>query len=180
MNYYALGLLAFFNLFSQSPPYYKFENEIIEQHRKETLQPIGLNYSIIGGGNQDGIKIVQLGVSKIGPGSIEEGRRLIVFLVENLIARYNTHQKIRPHLNNYPYTAKNVIYRIWYNCPKGGFWVIQDKQHPEKEIALIDMYKGKIEYDINFINGTTSRLRTVHTETYEEAKKIVMEEQNHK
>lgn len=177
MNNYVFTFLAFLNLFTNQPPYYKFENQIIEQHRKETLKPMGLNYSIIGGENDDGIKIVHLGVSTNGPGSIEEGRRLIVFLVENLLWRYNTHQKIRPYLSNYPCTSNNIIYSIWYNGPDKGFWVLQDKQHPEKEIAHVKMYRGKIKYSVNSTNAKIVPLRTVHTETYEEALKIVMEEQ---
>ena len=177
MNY-CVVILAFFNLFTKQPPYQKFSDEIIERHRKEILVPRRLSYCVMGGGNDQGIKTIHLGVSTKGPGSIEEGRRLLVFLVEDLLNRYNTHQKIRPHLSNFPYTPNNLTYKIWYNGPKGGFWIIQDQQSPEKEIAHIAMYRGKIKYNIN-LSDKILPLKAVHTETYEEAKKIVMEEQHY-
>jgi len=177
MNYCA-AILAFFGLFTKQPPFDKYSDEIIEQHRKEILVPRRLPYCVMGGGNDHGMRTVHLGVSTRGPGSIEEGRRLIVYLVEDLLSRYNNHEKIRPHLSNYPYVTKNLTYKIWYNQgPKGGFWVIKDPEHPEKEIAHIGMFRGEIDYSIN-VSSEFAPLKTVHTETYEEAVKIVMEEQS--
>lgn len=173
MNNCAFVVLAFLNLFAKQPPYEKFSDEIREQHRKEILEPLKMRFSILGGGNDAGIKTIHLGVSTKGPGSIEESRKLLIFLVEDLLLRYNTHQKIRPYLSNYPYTTDNLTYKIWYQNPKGTFWIAQDDQNPDTEIAHVGMYRGKINYSI--VHENSHQLETLYTETYEEAKKILKE-----
>lgn len=78
---------------------------------------------------------------------------------------------------NFPYTPNNLNYKIWYNGSNGDFWVAQDLENPQKDIAHIAMYRGRVVYKIN--PSTKFRpLQEVFTESYEDAKKIVMEEQN--
>jgi len=173
---FIFGMLALFNWFHTST-YQDLSDEIIVEHRNAVLKPRQLPIYAIGGGNDGDIRTINLGVLVKKPLTIEEGRRLVVSLGEDLIKRYNSSQKIRPLLKNYPYTPNNLTYTI--SCMKNGdICVLQDPQHPENEISHISMFRGKkIYYSVNLSNACTP-LKRIHEETYEEAKKILAEENN--
>jgi len=172
---FIFGMLALFNWFHTST-YQDLSDEIVVEHRNAVLKPRNLPINLLGGGNDGDIRSTNIGVVVKKPLTIEEGRRLVVTLAEDLIKRYNSSQKIRPLLKTYPYTPNNINYKI--SCTTNGdLWVLQNPQHPENEISHISMNRGQLYYYVN-LSKECVPLKQIHEETYEEAKKILAEENN--
>ncbi|CRX38693.1 hypothetical protein [Estrella lausannensis] len=167
--------LLFLNFFSQEPVYETMSKEIIKKYSKEVLKPNDLPIYVMGGSSDKGINSITLGVNKKGPGTIKEGRRLIVNLVSELIARYNNSEQIRPYLLNYPFDENNFVFKVSYINPQGGFWIKQVDRKNDEQIALIGLYYGTIQYCIH-TGDEIAPLQKVHQETFENAVRIVKED----
>ncbi len=74
--------------------------------------------------------------------NIDEVRPLIVECIEDLLKNVNEYKGIRPYLNDYPFTAKNLEFGIMFMKPNGDF--IRDGY-----IADVTSLYGNIYYRIN-------------------------------
>jgi len=171
-----LGMIAFFGIFAEPLEVHEvYSKRITEAHEKEILEPRRLCISSTGGSSDKGIRTVSLGVGTKGPGSINEGRKLLVFLVEDLLRRYNA-PHMRQYLDNCPLTAEHLTYTISFLDMERGWltYVLKDPNRKESQLAFISMYNGKVSYDV-ILEPELGPFTKVHTETYEEAKRIVEE-----
>ena len=176
MNKYILFIFSFLNFFSKEPEYETLSKKIIEDYRKEVLEPNGLFiYGLGGSSDEGGIKTINITVAKLGPGSLKEGRKLLLFLVDDLLKRYNDDIDMRKFLINYPFTPTHLAYGISYMKPTGRSWVFDKEKNQEDQIALIDVFSEKISYNIK-LSDKIEPFVEIHSETYEEAKKIVDDE----
>ena len=91
---------------------------------------------------------------------IEEARKLLLTSGELLVSVINSNELIRPYLNNYPFEVKNVEILIFLFKPNGTQFDL-DKLH------LVTLVKGELEYFIR--SSDTNLLKTIYSETYEEA-----------
>lgn len=164
----------FLSLFCQQPVYEAISSDIIKNYSNEVLLPNNLSVYVIGGSSDKGIKSITIGVNNKGPGTIKEGRRLVVHLVSELIKRYNECTAIQPYLLNYPFDEKNFIFKISFVAPDGGFWIQQKDLDQDEQIALIGLYGGTIYYSID-PDGEMKPLQEIYEETFADALKIVEE-----
>jgi len=169
-------IFACLNAFEISAEYEDLSCKIIDKYKQEVLAPRCLFVSSIGSSSNKEMKAINIGVDARGPGSISEGRKSILLMVDELARRYNTDNKIRPFLEKFPLTVKNFGFTISYLDDDGDLFVIRDVNDEANQIAYISMQWGKISYCLN-LSKEMMPLKKIHTETYEEAKKIGIEEQ---
>ena len=142
----------------------KLENSIMAKTAKQLkkakkLIPIGYGASQLKGKEFLGLSFEYSSSLKI-----EEIRRLIVYSADLLLNNWITDKKYQKYLKN-PYSVKNIeieIYLINKDGSKVSF----------SEICVAALAREKISYKIK--DG--HHLKTIHQETYEEAKKIIKEE----
>lgn len=167
--------LLFFGLFSQEPVYESLSSDIIKKYNNEILKPNDLSIYVTGGSSDKGIKSITLGVNRKGPGTIREGRYLIVKLVKELMIRYNNCDQIRPYLLYYPFNEDNFVFKISYVNSKGGFWLKQEESNDNEQIALIGLYYGTIYYYV-YTGAKIGPLSEVHKESFSNALNILENE----
>jgi len=77
---------------------------------KELAKKYGLNYSGIGGGaTKEGVWLVKTHfIFKGLPLDIDQGRKIIVPMLEEFLTEINENKDIRSLLRDYPFTPKNI------------------------------------------------------------------------
>lgn len=131
----------------------------IELMAKTGLQPCGTGAQML-----DQIKMLALSFYYKKPLQIHEARALLIKSVDVLVDAVNADERIRPYLNNYPFTPKNVEIRIFLRR-HDSFDV------PPGELSAVSAITGIFEYEID--NPQTKLFTTILSETYEEAKKKI-------
>ena len=91
---------------------------------------------------------------------VEQSRILIVNCVEELLQRINKYERIRPYLQNYPFTNKEIKISI-------AFYNKTEKRVEQKYIAFIFIKNGKLTYCS--YNHETKQFIDMHEEPYTEA-----------
>src|SRR3990167_4907158 len=127
----------------------------IQLQREKELVPSGT-----GGQMMHQIKMLALSFDYRKPIDINKGRELLIEAVDEFVAAVNADERIRPYLNNYPFEPKNIEIRIFLRSPNGS-------DVAPGELSVISALDAVLEYDIR--DPKTDRLKTVHTETFEEA-----------
>ncbi|NGX37885.1 MAG: hypothetical protein K1000chlam2_01053, partial [Chlamydiae bacterium] len=92
---------------------------------------------------------------------IEEARKLEVDCVERFCEIINSHKKIRPHLEEFPFTSERVGRMICF-CKED-----LKRFPPEESISLVMSCREKIFYEVEFNDHRPDQ--TVLEETFSEA-----------
>ncbi len=141
-------------------------NDITSKTARIIQQERGL--CLIGTGGGAGIEghLRKLNMSFVHNGelSMEEGRELVVYCVQEYLEAINGNEKIRPHLVHYPFTPRDVEIAIFIHRQDG-------RQAPIGFLSVVAGLYGQISYSINQPGPKT--LKKVHQETYEEAVQLV-------
>ena len=166
MKLLLLPLLMLFSFISAKEPLYiRLSNEIVGPYKKEVRKERG--YECTGGGGSlcNNVKVITLTFTvRQVMHSQEEARRIIIELAEDLMARYNANEKIRPYLNDYPFGPRNTQILLLFN-PK-------DPSSTTPLISTANLMKGSISYSLaSPCCGT--RVGELPLETYDEAYKLV-------
>ncbi len=162
-----LGMFILFNsFFYREPNYCKMSNLIIEAYVKEFAKPRALFLTGLGGAMANDIQEISLNFLSFDALNVDETRRLYVIMMEEFLCRINCHEKIRPHLHNFPFDYSNIDLTI-------GFEDSKRKITGDGHVAL--MYIGKNQ-DLLYraYNPDTEEFYSLHREPYEEARRIVM------
>ena len=167
--------IGFFGLFFNEPVYETISQQIQKKYESETLRPMGISITSLGGSSKKGIKTIHMGVATKGPGTIEDSRRLMVYLLTTLIQNYNDNPSIRPYLLDYPFTAKNIDFTISFNDPTGLFWVKDKSKNDEEQIAYVTNHHGVLNFMVDD-SGELGSLRSVAKEMFEDSVRIVQRE----
>lgn len=139
--------------------------QIRQETAKELFEKEGLKASAFGSSMIDKIKEIILGFDYYEKCSIEKGRYLVITASQLLLKKINENEKIRPYLIEYPFPEKRVFIPIF--C-------FYEDEIPEKPfLSVVSCSNGKIFYK------TGENQEIIYEETYEEALKIV-QEQNRK
>ena len=109
MIYLGLIMLSFFNSCgSNEPEYIRLSDKISDPFVAETKKKRDLDCVGYGGAFYTNVKAVNLTFETKKTITLPEVRRIFVEMSEDLIARYNANEAIRPFMDNYPFTLKNV------------------------------------------------------------------------
>ena len=122
----------------KEPVYGKYVDEIVDSYVLYVKKQYGLKCFGSGGGFRYNVNNISLSFQthpqKIG---IEKARVLLVKCVEDLLERINQHEKIRPYLEHFPFTAKGVSISI-------TFYDYFSEQLPENFLTKISTVEGNI------------------------------------
>jgi hypothetical protein len=100
-----------------------------------------------------------------GPLSRDEIRKVLVRSVQEFLLLVNSDEAVKPYLENYPFTFKNVDISLFLNGFNGNGL---DDPH----IGIAGISKGKLDYEI-LITTDIPTTKSRFVETYEEALKAL-------
>ncbi len=150
----------------REPHYCKITDRIVDNYVKEYAKPRRLSLTGYGGAMMDDIQIIDFSFLSFEALNVEEARILYVEMMEEFLQRINAHEKIRPHLHNFPFEVANIKLSI-------AFEDSERKITSDGHMAL--MYIGRNQdlvyrgHDVE-----TDEFYSLHREPYAEARKIVM------
>jgi hypothetical protein len=140
-------------------------NKITFETADELLKEKDLKMAGYGGGAPFGkITHLSLSLDSNNPLLIQEARELLVYSTNTFLNKINSSKELRPYLESYPATEKNIELRI-----SGSD---DNKQIKPPYISYPAMLKGTCFY---YIRNDKGRLELLHKETFTEAKQIVKE-----
>ena len=91
---------------------------------------------------------------------------ILVYCAEYFLDQINSNEEIRPFLQNYPFKAENIDLAIYV--------LSENKQRFDVgQLSCIHLIRGEVAYSYR---NTEYTVKTLKTEDYEEAKKIVFSE----
>src|SRR5262245_48668587 len=99
----------------------KYADKLLNAYAKQMKYEKGFELSSIGGAMMKNVKSVTLDLSDNKNVDIAEARKLYVETAEGLILKINDDVKIRPYLNQYPFTIENIEVSISFHEPDEEF-----------------------------------------------------------
>jgi hypothetical protein len=150
--------------FSFSSDYEKIADKITEKTAKELKAQKNLYLVGTGGQMMDDIQMMMMGFNFYRVVDIETARQLLVDSVQEYLSAINSNEEIRPHLHNYPFTAKNVEIVIYFYNSDGS-------EISSGKINIAAANQGKVIYYID--DPEKNNIKPIHEETYEEALMLV-------
>ena len=141
--------------------YFTHLNRITNKFIGEMEKEHGFSCFSIGGSLAGNIKKVSLKFYCHEKKSIEEARELEIDSVERFCEMINSHKKIRPHLEEFPFTNERVGITVCFRNKDSK------KFPPEESISLVMSCREKIFYDVEFNDHRPNQ--TLLEENYSEA-----------
>lgn len=117
-----------------------------------------------GGGMMDNVESISLTFVSHQKVNVEQGRKILVDVSETLLNRINAYPQIKPHLNNFPFTANNLDISILFETPSGEFL-------RGEYLASLSVDEGRVIYAK--YDPLNKKLFTVYRETYIQALEII-------
>jgi hypothetical protein len=149
-------------------PYMGHAHQVMRRSAKRIAKELNLVCSGSGGGMPYNVREMMLKFTCYQEGSVELARELEVKATEIFLEEVNSHEKIRPFLDIYPFTPDRAKISIVFNKKGGG-------SYPKESIVFSLQVNNRIHY---FIKGTDPRpFKAVYDEPYEEALKMVQSSQ---
>jgi len=145
----------------EDPIYVEYADNITEKFCSDMKRLYQIHYFGGGGGFLRNVEKIILNFQISQPMNVPEARSLIINCEEDLLKRFNKDTKIRPYLNNYPFTEKNIEFGISTD--------LQDSL-PSKPIAMVFSANGSIYYQS--YDRKKRKFNDLHEETYQEALKL--------
>ncbi|MBS0647823.1 MAG: hypothetical protein JSS10_01205 [Verrucomicrobia bacterium] len=141
-------------------------------YAKKAYEEKGIVLEGSGGQMMDDIKVFTLSFNCYDYLTLEQTRALVVQVVDEFLEQVNAHEKIRPHLHNYPLTVKNVFLMI-------SFRNRLNKRPPKEYIALAYTHQDQIYYSHwDSTKMEASKFCDDFRESFHDAVKIVMQQEN--
>ncbi len=151
----------------REPQYCKMVDQITKSYLKEYVKPRRMMQTEYGGEMMDDIQKIFLSFVSFETLNVDQARILYVEMMEEYLKRVNNHEKVRPHLHNFPFEESNIKLMLSFENPdltiKG-----------DGNVALMSIAKNSTIYFAAF-NPTTEKFYTIHEETYSEALKLMKE-----
>jgi hypothetical protein len=169
----ALMTISFFPAESDMDQGLSDESKILYNFLNHTGKILATKYQMTeigsGLGGMNKVDLMTLSFDRQGnPLQEHEARKLIIQCVEIFLQAINGEDQLRPYLQDYPFTAKNLDVSI-FNSDENQVW------HYFPHIAIVANTKGKV----CFLTKSPSAQYGYHTEkyeTYEEAVAILAAE----
>lgn len=149
-----------------TPKYVQLADQLQTEFTKQVYQEEHLPCWMIGGSMMNDIQVMSLGFESYQKVNIDQARKLYVKLTQKFMDKINNNTEIRPYLHTYPFTPDNAKIKLMFSD-------IQTNKFVSKPyIASVMATRGKVFYDV-YEPTNPKGLETIHSETYEEAFKIV-------
>lgn len=153
-------------LYSEKEPLYITYVHQLQQSYAKQVQKSGLYLYGAGGQLMNDIQKIALDFEIQRHVNVDEARRLYVKYAEPFRQMVNADRKIRPYLHNYPATINELKFSL-------GFLDNDSQQIYPPNIVYVFHANGELFYTARHLNSSID----VHHETYEEALRIVQDEQ---
>ena len=108
----------------------------------------------------DQIRMMGMSFHYLGEMSIEKGRELLIYCIDEYLSAINSNEQMRGHLSHYPFTCKDIEIRIFVSKP-------DSTDVPIGDLSVIGAYDGCLTYKIR--QSGAAALKRIYEETYEEA-----------
>jgi hypothetical protein len=184
-----MGWFSFLHADQDDKAYLKYEDEIVEQFKKEMRKKYKLECWADGGSMPEKVEEIRVCFDFQKKAGIDLARELVVKAVERLTELVNNHEKIRPYLAEYPFPQKRVEIMISFRDKNGN-------KRKDGSVCLVLQTRNKLTYCTavmkkEFWPGTVDardpkniikepdeiiwieRYEDIHEEPYEEALKII-------
>jgi len=164
-------LMIIFNGCKPLSPHMKVYYPIEADHFRFIKKQGGFHVYGNGGNFNNGkINLIIVSTDKVESASIEQARRDIVFLSQDIIRRLNSSQTIQPYLLNPPFDHNQIEYSITY-CRNDSYPYITERNAQYQKITQVSLLMGKIFYHV--MPSEKSGYKTIHKESYEESLEIL-------
>lgn len=160
------GLILFSACISD-PPHVKAAHQVMNTFTKK-MKTEGLSLRGSGGAMMGDIQQISLGFGIVENRSVDEVRLLFIRETETLLDQVNINANIRPYLHDYPFTSKNIFFKITF-CKPDGYFV--DPPY----IAYVSLMNNRDRIFYSTYNKDKNTLENCFDESYEEALNIYKE-----
>jgi len=150
--------------FSPSSDYEKIADKITEQTARKLKNEKDLVLAGTGGQMMHDIQMMMMGFNFYNEVDIDTARQLLVYSVQEYLTAINSDEKIRPYLQNYPFTAQNVEIVIYFYNPNGS-------KVSNGKIKIAEVSREEVIYYVDYPEAHT--IKAIHEESYEEAVKEI-------
>ena len=147
------------------PKYVEYVKEIRASCIEEVEKSTNLICIGVGSGMPYDVEEISLKFMSHQKPTLEEARKLQVFVTEKLLEKINSHEKIRPFLREYPFKYDRVLVSITYRD--------KNNAHYDQGITLVFNIREQIRYKEAV--PKTELFQLFHKETFEEAKKALQQ-----
>lgn len=160
---------------TNTPSYQQFsarEQKVISitaQVGRKIKQETGLHLIGRGGGvigERRLVRKLNMSFSHHGVINMEEGREFVVYCVQEYLSAINGCEEVKDELVHYPFKPRDIEITLFIRG-------LKNEDVPIGELDVICIINGIIKYKIE--QQGFSNMKITHTETYEEALKIVEE-----
>lgn len=177
MFYKIICLILFLTLsscsFSRPDIRQEFVSDIIHQVGIEAQKEYGLEIYGCGSSIPDKIKEISARFCLDRPIPFPEARKLYVLVAQKFLDKVNANEKMRPYLENYPFTEYNLDLFITFKTKNFAAF-------PKPDISLIMLSRGVIIYSKWDPEKQTYAAQDDFKEPYSEAFKIVFGDPSNK
>ena len=149
---------------SSKPGREQIANKITAKVAEKIEKDKGLRTIGTGGGMMYGIRKLSMSFQCLQEVDLETARKLVVYCTEEYLGAINSDKEVRPYLDDYPFTEKNVDIRVFFSKPDGH-------DVPIGKISVVSMINGRVDYEIDTLKR--NRFVSLHEEAYQEALKII-------
>ena len=163
--------LKFDNEFSKPSLKCQLVDQITTQVAKKLQKQLQLLCIGTGGAMMNEIEILAMSFAYYKEVDLKKARKLLVAAIRDYLHAINSSEEIRPYLKNYPFTVKGLDFAIFMFQPNGS-------EVETGKIRLFESNRNNLEFYIQEPNPFMKP--PFHTETYEEALRIVEEEERRK
>lgn len=127
-------------VFEENPPYLKYVDQIVSEFVKE-MKKDGLICIGSGGSMPTCVQTIDVSFNVYHRGTLQEARELIMKAKTKLVEKVNTHEKIRPYLKHYPFTAEGAHISFAFYKKNGTYYL-------DDSVAFVCSARdNKISYD---------------------------------
>lgn len=147
-------------------PYVTDTDAVTARVVKKINEETGLKLMGTGGGMIGQINRMGMSFAHYGDLSVEKGRELLVYCIEEYLAAINAEEKIRPHLRHYPFTPLDLEMRIFIYQKDG-------QEPPTDSLSIVSGIYGRVSYKVS--QPFPKITKKIHQEPYEEAKELVFQ-----
>ena len=146
------------------PEHEKVADRITALTAKKIENETGLRLIGTGGGMMHQVRMMGMSFNYFGEMSIEKGRKLLTYCVDEYLSAINSDEQIKTYLTHYPFTCKDIEIRIF----------VYQSDHtdvPIGELSVVAAYDGCLTYKIRQPGPVI--LKRIYKETYGEALKLL-------
>ena len=149
---------------AQIPEYIKYVDEVVKSFALQMQKELNLECIGDGGRMPHDVEKIEIDFDVKRRASIEEARKLQIFVATRFLQAINAHEKLRPFLHEYPFSLARIHLSI-------GFVNEFDQGFADGTVSSTFLCNGIIHY--RSYNPIEEKLVNFHQEPYQEALKII-------